>query len=328
PFGSVLDAPVRSGGITVHPAGGGSLFGAPGAAVRVREAPWRLVGAASFAVGVRVRMRAIGAGGAVDRVIAHWIFPSAWPLCAGVGGALEVVAHGADVRALLAMPARVREGIVGSLLARGATFQFVAERLLGDLSAGLGPEMSARLRGVARVEPAPIAGPDVRGRAAELRASLGLAGGEKLAVCVGRLVASKRIELAIAAAGAGVAADGGVRLAADGGVRLAVVGEGPERARLAAAARAGGVRVVWLGALERDAALAWIAAADVLVHPSASEGAPTVVREARALGTPVAACASGDVARWAARDAGIVVAEPSAEGIARAMRRALSIPRG
>ncbi|MEZ4299483.1 MAG: hypothetical protein R3B70_31335 [Polyangiaceae bacterium] len=83
------------------------------------------------------------------------------------------MAHGADVRALLAMPARVREGIVGSLLARGATFQFVAERLLGDLSAGLGPEMSARLRGVARVEPAPI---EVLRRARAGRGAAGVAG--------------------------------------------------------------------------------------------------------------------------------------------------------
>jgi hypothetical protein len=48
-------------------------------------------------------------------------------------------------------------------------------------------------------------------------------------------------------------------------------------------------------------------AADVIVSASEREGAPTVIREARALGTAVWTSAVGDVALWAALDPGIRV---------------------
>jgi teichuronic acid biosynthesis glycosyltransferase TuaC len=50
-----------------------------------------------------------------------------------------------------------------------------------------------------------------------------------------------------------------------------------------------------------------MAAADVLVSASREEGAPTVVREARALGVPVVAVPCGDLATWAAADPGIAL---------------------
>jgi len=40
---------------------------------------------------------------------------------------------------------------------------------------------------------------------------------------------------------------------------------------------------------------------------SALEGAPSVVREARALGVPVVAVAAGDLAEWAKDDAGVLL---------------------
>ena len=55
--------------------------------------------------------------------------------------------------------------------------------------------------------------------------------------------------------------------------------------------------------------LRWIAAADVLVSASAHEGAPSVVREARALGVPVVAVSAGDLAQWAERDAGLLLVD-------------------
>jgi teichuronic acid biosynthesis glycosyltransferase TuaC len=48
-----------------------------------------------------------------------------------------------------------------------------------------------------------------------------------------------------------------------------------------------------------------MSAADLLLSASRHEGAPTVVREARALGTPVVATDAGDLRAWAAADAGI-----------------------
>ena len=67
----------------------------------------------------------------------------------------------------------------------------------------------------------------------------------------------------------------------------------------------------FLGHLPRHEALAFIAAADRLIHTSESEGAPTVIREARSLGIPVLSTPTGDVARWAQTDPGIEILPPS-----------------
>jgi glycosyltransferase involved in cell wall biosynthesis len=95
-----------------------------------------------------------------------------------------------------------------------------------------------------------------------------------------RLVASKRIERAID------------HVASHGG-RLVVVGDGPERAALIDRARRLHVDARFLGARPHDEALAWIAAADVVLAPLArDEGAPTVVREATSLAVAVVPFAS------------------------------------
>ncbi|UQA55193.1 glycosyltransferase [Polyangium aurulentum] len=310
PGGSLLDAPRRDasptgGELWVHSAGGGALFGWPGAAARARERPLRLLAALPFAAGVAARRASIGA---VDRAIAHWIVPSGFPLLDAVRAPLEVVGHGADVRLLCALPAPVRARIVRRLLDRDARFTFAAQASLDALARALPSPLASRLAAAAIVEPPAIELPPVTERARALRASLGLPPGERLAVVVGRLVAGKRVELAIEAAAAA-------------GVPIVVVGGGPEGQRLEALARSVGCRARFLGVVPRDEALAWIACADVLVHASAAEAAPTVVREARALGVPVLACPSGDVVAWSARDPGITLVRPSAEGLSAALRR-------
>jgi teichuronic acid biosynthesis glycosyltransferase TuaC len=150
------------------------------------------------------------------------------------------------------------------------------------------------------VRPVSLAISHVAPRAAELRASCGKV---ILASAVGRLVASKRLELAIEAA----------NLIAPR-LQLCIVGDGPDTKRLRSLDRKGNVR--FLGRVQRGEALAWIAASDVLIHPSAVEAAPTVVREARALGTAVVACAAGDVERWAREDPGITVVPPYPSALA------------
>ncbi len=311
PFGSASDPVVVRDSLHVHPAGGSLLFGFPGAAARFAENPLRLAGAAAFAEGVRRRLRELAP---FDRVVAHWIVPGAWPLLMGVDAPLDVVSHGADVRLLVRLPEPLRCAIVRSLLERGARFQFVAAHLRDTLAASLPSDLAARLGATSFVEPAPLELPDVEPAAARLRASLDMKEGEPLAVCVGRLVPEKRYNLALA----GVA-----RVAPR--VRLAIVGDGPERLRLEALAARSGVLTMSMGALPRPQALAWIAAADVLVHPSATEGAPTVVREARALGTSVVACAAGDLERWAQSDAGIAIVPPDPRAIGDAVLRATSL---
>jgi glycosyltransferase involved in cell wall biosynthesis len=274
---------------------------------RLREAPWRLFASGTFAAGALARL---GALGKVDRVVAHWIVPCAFPLALAVRAPLSVHAHGADVRLLLGVPRDVRERVLGALLSREATLTFAAAALRSALLESVEPDLAARLEARAHVEPPAIDLPDVAAHARELRASLGLAEDERLAVTACRLIASKRVELSIDA------------LREARGLRGVIVGDGPEREALEK--RAAGGPITFTGALPRREALAWIAAADVLLHPSAVEAAPTVVREARALGVPVVACDAGDIAAWAADDDGLHVARPSAGALVEALAAALS----
>ena len=306
PGGSPLAKPEADGPLTIHHAGGGSLFAWPGAIARLREAPWRVFASGVFAAGTIGRLASIGT---IDRAIAHWIVPCAVPLAVSATRApLSVFAHGADVRLLLHAPRDARERVIAALLARDAQITFAAASLRDALERSIAPRLAAALVAHAHVEPPAIDVPDVRDRAADLRRRASLAEGEILAVTACRLIASKRVALAIDAA-----------RAAGSRVRLAIVGDGPERAELEKRAEALGARVTFEGALPRRDALAWIAAADVLLHPSEVEAAPTVIREARALGVPVVACDAGDVAAWAEDDRAIHVIAAEPEALARAI---------
>jgi glycosyltransferase involved in cell wall biosynthesis len=94
-------------------------------------------------------------------------------------------------------------------------------------------------------------------------------------------------------------------------VELTVIGDGPLRAELEALASSFEPRARFVGHVPREHALSLIASAHKLLHLSDREGAPTVVREARALGVPVLATPVGDVARWALDDPGIEIFRPA-----------------
>lgn len=82
------------------------------------------------------------------------------------------------------------------------------------------------------------------------------------------------------------------------GVTLVLLGEGPAAGALAALAGHLGVadRARFLGRVPHDATARWMAAADVLVAPSANEGLANVWVEALASGTPVVATHAGGAA--------------------------------
>ena len=231
----------------------------------------RVLGATRFVLAARRALRALGP---FDRVVAHFIVPSGWPIALGVGCPLEVVGHGSDVRLLLRLPAPMRHAILAGLHSRGAKFRFVSAELRDRLLEG----SLRRLRRVSIVEPCPLELPVPPSRNAA-RSTLGLPADAPLALVVGRLVRSKRPQVALNA------------LSLLPGVQVVVVGDGPLGEGLAAKFPA--VRL--LGRLTRPETLTWIAAADVLVCTSRREGAPTVVREARRLGTPVVATPWGSL---------------------------------
>jgi glycosyltransferase involved in cell wall biosynthesis len=93
----------------------------------------------------------------------------------------------------------------------------------------------------------------------------------------GRLTAQKNLDLALSALG---------------GTRLLVAGDGPERKRLEAAARA---NIEFLGPLPRARTLGLLRAADASILTSDWENFPHGVVESLAVGTPVIATRTGGV---------------------------------
>jgi hypothetical protein len=257
--------------IVVRPQAGGA-FGWPGVAARVREQPFRAVDAMRW----MARARAQVAGLCVGRVVAHWAVPCGWPVATAAPGAeLEIVSHGGDVRLLAAMPGRAREAVVERLARRAQTWRFVSEPLAATLLASLEASTRRRVEAIAQVRAASLEALDVRAAVERRRRELGAT---RVAVSVGRLVADKRVDRAIEHVARGRQVDA-----------LVVVGDGPERERLEQLARRRGVATRFVGTVPREDALAWIGAAEFVIHASRREGLSTVVREAEGLGVPVVA---------------------------------------
>ncbi|MEZ4437757.1 MAG: glycosyltransferase [Polyangiaceae bacterium] len=290
--------PRQDGPLHVWPCGGGDAFGWPGALSRLAEHPSRGLDALAFAHRTRRRLRREGPW---ERCVGHFLLPSL-AVVPGVANTVELVGHGSDVRLLARLPGRSR--LVGGLLARGVQLRFVARALMEELAASLAPEVARRLRAEAEVAPSPISMP-------ELAEPPPLPEGFRVVLC-GRLVASKRFDQGLAAV-------------ARAGATAIVVGDGPARRALEAEARRQlpPERVSFLGQRGRRETLAILAASHALLAPSPTEGAPTVIREARCLGLPVVSRAAGDVVDWARRDHGILVAEDPRDPVG-ALARALA----
>ncbi|HVY27818.1 MAG TPA: glycosyltransferase [Polyangiaceae bacterium] len=268
--------------------GGGDAFGFPGALARLRESPLRVLGATRF---VHEAWRWLRREPRPARLIAHFLLPCGVPIAtrgAARGTELEIVVHGSDARLFAALPAKRWLG--AELTRSGARLRFVSSELERLVLGGLGDAQRQHLQPFCRVEPCALDVPAQLTRQ-QARAELGIAAQARLAVVVARLVPSKRVDIALEACS---------RLP---GLDCVVVGDGPERARLSQRFP----RARFVGHLERPRALAYLAAANALVSASLQEGAPSVVREARALGTDVVCLSAGDLARWAEHDAGIHV---------------------
>ncbi len=148
---------------------------------------------------------------------------------------------------------------------------------------------------------------------ASAKAALGIEG--PLIATVGALIERKGQRLAIEA------------LARLGDATLLLVGDGPDRKALERHAARLGItpRVRFLGARPHGEIAALIAAADVLVAPSRSEGLANVWVEAMACGTPVVASTVGGAAE-AIGGAGGRLVGLEAEAIAGAVRALLDNP--
>jgi len=274
-------------GATLHGFADRGAFGFPGALARLKERPARALGAGEFCVRAGAALRRHGR---FTHVQAHFLVPCAWPIATSVDSAseLELIGHGSDVRLFCRLPSPLRRRIARTWLARRARLR-VTSHELAELLRCANPELASALH----VAASPIDVADVPSRAAA-RTELGIAESDSVALIVARLIPEKRVALALQA------------LALVDAISTVVVGDGPELFAL----RTRFPNARFAGHLPRPETLRWIAAADVVVSASAHEGAPTVVREARALGVPVVAVPAGDLAGWAERDRGIVLVRP------------------
>jgi teichuronic acid biosynthesis glycosyltransferase TuaC len=268
---------------------GGAAFGFPGAVERLRRDPWRVLAAGQFVLSA---LRWLRSAPPAQRVVAHFLLPCGVPIATrGLGqrAELEIVVHGSDARLFARLPGG--HGLVGRELVRaGARLRFVSTELRNLVLGSLPQAQRTALASRSRIEPAAIDVEGVPTRAAA-RVALGIEPNGKVAVIVARLVPGKRVDVALEAC---------TRVRR---LRTIVLGDGPELQRLLARFPT----AQFVGHVERPRALAYISAADVLVSASLSEGAPTVVREARALGTPVVCLEAGDVRLWAESDPGLSV---------------------
>lgn len=209
---------------------------------------------------------------------AHYLWPdgvAAAKLARELGVPFTLTARGSDLNVVArdhAVAARIAE-------AAGRALQCCAvSRALGDRFAevaGLPRERILDVRNgvdLERFHP---------GDAAPARAALGLPASGRLLLGVGRLVAGKGFDVA-AAALASLPAD----------VQLVLVGDGPERPAIAAAAPG---RVIFLGTRPPDEVATACRAADLFVLPSEREGWPNVVTEALASGLRVVATRVGGI---------------------------------
>jgi glycosyltransferase involved in cell wall biosynthesis len=258
--------------------------------------------------------RAIRAGVeryAPDAILSYWLYPDAWgahraakrfgiPLVAG--------ARGSDIR----VRDRVSQLLTKSVV-RGADRLLVVSADLGRLAAEQYGADPSRVRVIPNGCDAATF--HLRDRA-EARAAVGIASDAELIVYVGRLVPEKGLRELLDA----METLAGTRPRAT----LALVGEGPMRTTLEAAA-SGALRgrVQLVGAQPPDVVASWMAASDLVTLPSYSEGHPNVLVEALACGRPVVATPVGGIPEVVDPSCSLIVPPRDAAALASALKGAL-----
>ncbi|HYI47812.1 MAG TPA: glycosyltransferase [Allosphingosinicella sp.] len=277
---------------------------------RPRYRVWPMIGAAGtarrMAHALLPVLRAIRTRFCFDVIDAEFFWPdgpAAMRLARALDVPFSIKARGSDIHVWGARPATAAQIAAAGRAADGLLA--VSGALRADMAALGMPEDKIRVHhtgiDLGRFRPA--------GRAAA-KAALGVEG--PLLVCAGALLARKGQDLAIAALG---------QLP---GATLILVGDGPDRARLEGLAK--GARVRFLGNRPHAELPGLLAAADVMVLPTVSEGLANVWVEALACGTPVVTSDVGGAREVIDRpEAGRLVARDPA-AIAGAVRDLLAVP--
>lgn len=221
-----------------------------------------------------------------DLVHVHWWLPGAViARAAGVDRPLVVHLHGTDVGVVEHRPWLA--GLARWALTPAGRVEAVSASLAGRTRTAIGVDVDG-------INPMPIALDRFAARALASRqdgrsgpnagriAHPDGPGGTPLVLGVGRLVPEKGFGDLVRAAG-GLGRE----------IRLRILGEGPDRPRLAALAHAGGVTLELPGHVAPTDLPHEYARADLVVQPSHGEGLGLVAAEALAAGRPVVATDSG-----------------------------------
>jgi glycosyltransferase involved in cell wall biosynthesis len=241
----------------------------------------------ALALEVRRQVRA----GDPDVLHVHWWVPGAVVArLARVDVPTVVTVHGTDVALLEARPrlARLARWALDGADRVEAVSSALAERLEAVTGRAADAVNPMPLHPDRLAPPAPAGGAEPRGERLEVLA-------------VGRLVPEKGFgDLVQAAARARTP------------LRLVLVGDGPDRGRLAALASSLGVDLTLTGTLSPGELGKAYANADVLAQPSHAEGLGLVVAEALAAGLPVVSTDCGGVRDLLPSEGLVPVADPGA----------------
>lgn len=232
--------------------------------------------------------------------------PAARIIARALGVPYSVKARGADIhhwgedaktRAMVAQAARDADG----LLAVSAALK--ADMIALDMP---GERIAVHYTGCDQTRFAPQ---DDGG----LRAELGIAG--PMLISVGALIERKRQHLVIEA----------LPMLPD--ATLVLAGTGDREPHYRALAQRIGVadRVIFAGSLAHDDLPRWLAAADVMVLPSRSEGLANAWVEALGCGTPIVICDAGGARELLTSPEAGMIAAPEAKEIAQAVRSVLAL---
>ena len=245
-----------------------------------------------------------------DAVLSYWLYPDAYgalSVARRLGIPIVVGARGSDLKARDA----ISRFLAGSV-ARKADHLIVVSK---DLERVAVRRCGVRPDRVSVIPNGCNSSIFQRRDKRAARAKLGIATEARLLLYVGRLVPEKGLrELVLAAK----------QLCESGNaVQLALIGDGPMREELRSATSAAtGYSIRLLGGQDPAAVAGWMAASDMVVLPSYSEGHPNVLIEALACGRPVVATPVGGISEIVDESSSVLVAPRDAKALARGIREA------
>jgi glycosyltransferase involved in cell wall biosynthesis len=242
-----------------------------------------------------------------DVVYATWAYPDCYAasiLAARHGLPLVARVHGSDINSYFAFPGRKRRIIEGLRRARAVVSVSAALRDLLVREGVASERIHLIYNGIDRDLFKPL-------DRLEARLALGLDPRTRMILYAGNLEPVKGLDRLIEA----------VRLMRTAGCELHIIGDGPERGRLAALVRRlpAGKTVRFHGRVEHRLMGMWLNACDVLALPSLAEGTPNVVLESLACRTPVVASDTGGIPEMLPAGSGMLVPPGDAPALARAL---------